>query len=882
MFDKLYTKTMQKKLIGFIILLIILIGIIDVSGMVGKIISYPFIFLCGDYFILPYVFILILIFPLFKGKKIHFNISLLSFLLVIISFLILVSNHDYLINNVVDNYLMNFKQSPIPLFTNTLKGGFLGVYLFALLKTFIGNVLTILLLSLVLIFALILSLKPLIYRFVNHFYDHKEIKVETKKEAQKVELKEYQFISEQKEEPLNFNQYSPVNVQEIFNSHNNQPNSPVNVQEKQVNVVNTSVKSTYESPLFEDLTFSSEVKNNSNTDTATSFSVFDDDLGFNESSKAKNDDYFFKSNHDEVIVENKLEEKQSQQYFTDEQQVFVENVKTNVNSNHTPFDDYIEKEEPNANNDLNIFKKEDSTKTNIPSFIVNEKHEANTVNYVNEVKKEEVVQQVKPVTFSQPVNQNRAPYKLPPLSLLNNVTNDDDTKNKQDAEIKAVKLNQKLSSLSIKAHVARFIVAPSFTRYEIEVESDVKLSQFNNIKQDIMMALSAEKINILAPIPGTSFVGIEVPNIKRSVVSFKEIFEDIPLDQKNEKLLVALGKDISGKTVTVKIDKTPHMLIAGTTGSGKSVCMNTIIISLLMRTSYEEVKIILVDPKRVEMAVYANIPHLLCPVINDPIKATVALKRVVEVMDERYSLFENTGPLIKDIKRYNAYMIEHGQKPLPYIVMIIDELSDLMMIASKDVEDSIRRITQLARAAGIHLIVATQRPSVDVITGVIKANIPSRVAFATSNNADSRTILDTGGAEDLLGRGDCLIHISGDLSMSRVQGAYVSDDEIERVVDYVKRQRSPIYDPRFINLDPPKEASNFSVDGISGGDDDDDLYQMILEFLKETPTISTSLLQRKFALGFPKAARLIDRLESDGIISGPRGSKPREVYQDKL
>ena len=287
-------------------------------------------------------------------------------------------------------------------------------------------------------------------------------------------------------------------------------------------------------------------------------------------------------------------------------------------------------------------------------------------------------------------------------------------------------------------------------------------------------------------------------------------------------------------------------------------------------------------PKRVEMAIYADVPHLLCPVINDPIKATVALNKLVEIMDERYKLFENEGSLCRNIETYNRIASSRGEKTLPYIVMIIDELSDLMLVAGKDVESSILRITQLARACGIHLIVATQRPSVDVITGVIKANLPSRIAFAVSTSADSRTILDAGGAEDLLGRGDSLVALSGDLTMQRVQGCFVSDDEIYRIVEFVTKQRRPVFDPRFLNLDPKPMEDDFSCEGLAVDDGDDDLYEMIVNFLKTKKTASTSMLQAQFRIGYPKASRMINLLEENGVISEPMGSKGRKVLISSL
>ena len=955
--NSLGSKKTQTKLIGVMILLLCLIAIFDVKGYVGGVLSFIFVFLCGDLFILPIILIMLLVIPLLKGNRIKFSFANIGAFLVLLSVLLLFSNTELTPLDAIDQFMVYFKASNPPLFKGIfdgyLKGGFIGYSLYAFLHTFLGSIITNILIYLTLIFSLILAVKPVISLLLNHIYDNKTNKDNIRKEKEKTPLKEYDFVN--KEQPLNdVNNNSSTNKVTItsvtatskdadinrFNNFNNfENNSFSNFNEEPVN---RNVNK--EPQLFEDLSFGNETKDilpsNEPKVKSGTFSIFDDDLGFGDNNSeisspkatqnynsSNNVDDIFGSHSEPQNLESKItnvslnedssyldsnNENTKMKHFDpmeNDDNLFGEEIKDEphnevevkhirndgIEDEHRedPFDDYIHKQEvtskpvqsystyrpvdvkevnepvssnDNITNNMNIFKhvdvNKDEIKEEVPSIEVPVVHEEPVV---------KEVQQKKPTR----------PYKLPPITLLNDIDNGDTTKNKEEAEVKSVKLNQKLNSLGINAKVCNFIVAPSFTRFEIEVASDVKLSSFNNIKQDIMMALSAEKINILAPIPGTSFVGIEIPNVKRTVVSFKEVFKDIPYNQKDEKLLAVLGKDISGESVTIKINKAPHLLIAGTTGSGKSVCMNTIIASLLMRTRYDEVKMILVDPKRIEMAVYSGIPHLLCPVINDPIKATIALRRMCEVMDERYGLFEEAGPLVRDIERYNKLMEKEGKEKMPYIVMIIDELSDLMMIASKDVEDSIRRITQLARAAGIHLIVATQRPSVDVITGVIKANIPSRIAFATSNNADSRTILDGGGAEDLLGRGDSFVHMAGDMNMNRVQGAYVSDDEIERIVDFVREQRLPDYDPRFTNLEPPANEQNFAIEGIST-DDDDDLYNNILEMLKSQTTISTSFLQRRFSLGFPKAGRMIDRLEKDGYISPSRGSKPREVYQDRL
>lgn len=444
---------------------------------------------------------------------------------------------------------------------------------------------------------------------------------------------------------------------------------------------------------------------------------------------------------------------------------------------------------------------------------------------------------------------------------------------RDEVEINCEKINHKLNELNIKASVNDYIIGPCVTRYEIVPEIGVRVSSIVNIENDLKLALAAVKTRMEAPIPGKSAVGIEVANKKRYPVYLKEVIT--PYKDDNSKLLVGIGRDLNNKEVVINIDKMPHLLVAGATGSGKSVCINSIIVSLLLRTTPDEVKLILIDPKKVEMLPYANMPHLLCPVVIDPKKASMALKKVVKEMDRRYDEFANNG--VRNIDGYNKLKKENGEQPLCNIVVIIDELADLMLVAAKEVEESIQRITQLARAAGIYLIVATQRPSVDVITGVIKANIPSRIAFSVSSQIDSRTIIDRGGAEELLGKGDMLMDISGSGTLSRVQGVFVSDEEIFNVVKYVKSKFNTNFDEEFLNLEEEKkeEINNLLINDDTNNDDK--LYEDIKDFVIRNQKASTSLLQRYFTLGYARAARMVDRLESDGIISGANGAKPREV-----
>lgn len=530
----------------------------------------------------------------------------------------------------------------------------------------------------------------------------------------------------------------------------------------------------------------------------------------------------------------------------------------------------IEKKE----NKFNIFKEtiiEDEKPSNPFINFEEEKEETNSSQIV-ETKMVSEINPVKPY-----INYQKEEYTLPPLSLLEE--NPDNSLNEQlleEVENSQNILNNKLNELKIKAQVSSFTIGPTVTRFEIvpEAGSNTKVSNIESIKNDLMLSIAATKVRMESPIPGMSAVGLEIPNKVRKNVFLKEILEN-SMDNK-ELLMVGLGKDINGKSIVICLNKMPHLLIAGQTGSGKSICISSIIISLIMRTNPEEVKLMLIDPKKVEMLLYANMPHLMCPVITDAKKASVALNKVVSEMDKRYDLFSSVG--VRNIEGYNQYAIENQIEKMPYLVIIIDELADLMLVASKDVEDSIQRITQLARAAGIHLVVATQRPSVNVITGVIKANIPSRISFAVSSQIDSRTILDSIGAEDLLGKGDMLLSVTG-MDLKRIQGAFVSDKEISRVVQYIKQNASTSYMSDFMNLDPEPIPVSIGFETIDETNDDD-IYEDIKMFVIKERKASASLLQRKFSIGFIRAARLIDRLEEDGIIGPANGAKPREILVD--
>ena len=468
-------------------------------------------------------------------------------------------------------------------------------------------------------------------------------------------------------------------------------------------------------------------------------------------------------------------------------------------------------------------------------------------------------------------------YEFPPVSLLNEARKSGrDYSNKELKEI-AIKLQTTLESFGVDARVTNVTRGPTVTQYELQPSVGVKVSKILRLSDDLALNLAAKSIRIEAPIPGKSAVGIEVPNKTTDMVTLREIIESDEFCDAKSKVSFCLGKSIEGKACVADIAKMPHMLIAGSTGSGKSVCINSIIMSIMYKAKPSEVKLIMIDPKVVELSVYNGIPHLLIPVVTDPKKAAGALNWAVQEMENRYQLFASKG--VRDIRGYNEQLQNEGEDGiLPQIVIVIDELADLMMVASHEVEDAICRIAQKARAAGMHLIIATQRPSVDVITGIIKANVPSRIAFTVSSQIDSRTILDMGGAEKLLGRGDMLYYPVGEAKPIRIQGSFVSDSEIEQVIDFIKSNNEVRYNENVMETLERANAPQVAPDEV---DDCDEFLMDAIELAVNMGQISASMVQRKFKVGYARAGRIVDQMEERGIISGHQGSKPRQVLVSK-
>ena len=574
-------------------------------------------------------------------------------------------------------------------------------------------------------------------------------------------------------------------------------------------------------------------------------------------------------NNENIIVEEEitdgLQEKSIDEIENKEK--FVEDIKQE-NKEEYEEDDKIENEENIENT-----KNEENTEENI--IDIEEENNDEEKEYYNddymdtsqviesEYEEDDIVQ-----------IEEKKPYVYPTISLLNEYKKVA-VYDRAEKIRKAQLLKQTLASFGVEANVENISVGPTITRYEIKPKVGTKVSKITNLTEDLALALAAKAIRIEAPIPGKSYVGVEVPNETSQTVSFKEIIQTCMDKKENYNIVFAMGKDISGEVILSDITKMPHALIAGSTGSGKSVCINTIICSILYNYSPEEVKLILVDPKVVELSIYNKMPHLIIPVVTDMRKTPQALNWAVNEMEKRYALFADTKS--KDITSYNQKV----EEKLPRIVIIIDELADLMMVAPKDIEEAICRLAQKARACGIHLIVATQRPSVDVITGLIKANIPSRIAFAVSSQTDSRTILDTGGADKLLGKGDMLYSPIGMNKPMRIQGAFLTEEEVEKITDFIEQNNN------IANLEQKQQEISRQIDEIvvdskdKKGSSDDDLYDKVVDFAYENEEISVSLIQRQFRIGYNRASRIVDDMEKNGLVSKSDGSKPRKVIRNQ-
>nr|WP_317359839.1 DNA translocase FtsK 4TM domain-containing protein [uncultured Tyzzerella sp.] len=621
------------------------------------------------------------------------------------------------------------------------------------------------------------------------------------------------------------------------------------------------------------------LKNNENINNSEKLSTEDENINDNERLSTEDENV---NNNERLSTENKN--------INDNEELLTEDKNINNNERLLIEDDEIE--ENNINRGINSSNKYDN---NSSYSHINKDNEGFTIINQNEDKKEllqnidkksEKVQNIEEPIIIRPdvekmvnkldVEQTaKKDYVFPQLSFLAKNCNDTDENNDIELRENSYILVKTLKSFNVNAQVINISKGPSVTRYELSIEDGIKVSKILGLADNLALSLAASSIRIEAPIPGKSAVGIEIPNKEVKSVFLSEVICAEKFQKFPSKVAFGLGKDITGNVIVTDIAKMPHMLIAGATGSGKSVCINTLITSILYKANPEEVKLMMIDPKVVELSVYNGIPHLLTPVVTEPEKAAGVLNWAVSEMMERYNLFAQTGT--RNLVGYNSLKEENNEPKLPQIVIIIDELADLMMVAAKEVEASICRLAQLARAAGIHLIIATQRPSVDVITGLIKANIPSRIAFAVSSGTDSRTVLDTVGAEKLLGKGDMLFRSVDMNKPLRIQGAFISDKEVENIVTFIKENSCPNYDESIINK---IESSTKSNDSISS-DNSDELTEDVIAFLVKKGKASTSMIQRQFRIGYNRAARIIEELEDRGIVSSENGSKQRDVLMDR-
>ena len=553
-----------------------------------------------------------------------------------------------------------------------------------------------------------------------------------------------------------------------------------------------------------------------------------------------------------MLTDTKLKDIFNKMFYRKPKIRIKDNSSTNINKtteknivqNKKPFDE-------NQNSEIKILEYSNSRK-----LLSEDKPQVNESDKIN-------------ITNTTKLHEN---YQFPPIELLKEQNNNCEIDDKKEIITNAKKIEETMKSFGIEANIVQISKGPAITCYELQPAAGVKVSKIVALSDDIALNLASSDVRIEAPIPGKAAVGIEVPNKHKLNVGLREILLSDEFKEINSNVPFALGKDIAGKPIITNIEKMPHLLIAGATGSGKSVCINTIIMSILYRSSPDEVKLLMIDPKVVELSIYNGIPHLLIPVVTDAKKARNALNWAVEEMTKRYKLFAKNN--VRDIYSYNNKVgANDNEKRMPQIIIIIDELADLMMVSAQEIEDYICRLAQMARAAGMYLIVATQRPSVDVITGTIKANIPSRISFAVTSQADSRTILDMGGAEKLLGKGDMLFYPSGAPKPVRVQGAFIDEEEVEKVVDFLKPQNSEEYDENIIEVLDNQE--NFD------DEDSDQLLPEAIEMVIREGQASISLLQRRLKIGYARAARLIDEMEKRGVVGGYEGSKPRKVLIDE-
>ncbi len=919
--DKMMSKETQNALLGILLFLLCLIGLLENGGPLGRIIRYIFVFLLGTFF--PFALLVgcllgIILFIKREVKPVKLGLTAWSGIIFVISLLVLSSENNFSLAVVFKNYRDLFtsvdRGGLMVIVDSSLGGGIIGFFFYSLVAALVGDIgVKIVFFVLLLLFGY-LFFKPVLFYFINMFTKHLNKRQEYERITRNddalmpkkslfndeleieepiltedsTKIKEDLFSDEDELEPIFGEKISKDNkivVEDLtdddilinkqvykekyakesaFTVNNNNFNEELFVPKKEIK------KDTFD--IFSDSIFKSEdvqkVRENKlinkiekEASGIKSFDIFENNEKDVPIEEIKNEKIVEQPLAREIDIDDDLKNYSS---FNEERNsVNSQNIYNYSDNESIHINTEISlKEEVNNQNEIqeqlndNSFTRYNDNKSepklNINNYQTNvgfsnlEKTKRETRE--NEIEKEKQTDAVNPF----------ATYQLPSLGLLEDIKDNSYFENKQNALIKSKLINEKLAALGIKGRVVDQHVAPAFTRYEIALDSTEKMNQFANISKDLQSAVAAPSISILAPIPNSMNAGVDVPNAIRGMVGLKDVLANMSYDMPT--LYVGLGKDSVGKVVGINLAETPHMLVAGSTGTGKSVCMNTLIISLIMHAKPDELKMIMIDPKRVEMASYHNIPHLACPVITDVRKAGVALQKVAKLMHERFKLFETLG--VRNIGAYNRMMKKQNKTIMPYYVVFIDEMADLFNHV-KSAEQTLIEICSLARAAGIHVVCATQRPSADIITSNIKVNIPSRIAFAVSSIGDSKTVLGQSGAENLLGKGDMIINVPGQLSYVRAQGAYVSDEDIEVITEFIKKQAEPVYNPTLLDLEP---ETNSEIDFDGSDSKDSDLANMVIEFIKKVAQVSTTKVQNRFNIGYPKAARIMDLLNDKGII----------------
>ena len=852
------------------------------SSQIGCALSVPFTFLFGSY--APVVLTLIVLFGVYMllFKKIFDKLSTIKYVLLalILVFALVLATQNQVITfyNCFEKYFDTYKWDYKFLLAGEdnsitlLGGGMIGYMLFGLINTITGSNLTISIVISYVIFVgcIFIFLAPYISRFIKfakkRYADNegkrelRKQRKEAKKERKEFERKQKEYLKAEREKnsnPVEFNikNETPKNIDDLLET------TEINITGDDYSFIKTSGQ-----------------KPNKLT---AMLNIYDDEIYPESFKKAKpvNENFTYTS-------EVRLTDNYSSDFVKEEKVVnnFVNKPVVNEVIEEKPQEVILQVHEATSN-EVILHDKPIDTSTipdedNEVSVSMKQVDETPVVKIDNKVEEELILPKEETTVKYEKVDLYAIDYQLPPLYLLKEATdNGANVLNEQIAREKADILMEKMKELNVSATINNFVVGPSVTRFEIALAPGVRVGSFTNLQEDFKLALGVNSIRIESPIPGKSAIGIEVPNQHRAMVSMKEIITRMP--NKKQKLYVPVGKDLGGTPLSVPICDMPHCLISGATNSGKSVCANTIILSLLMNYKPSELRLIMVDPKRVEMLFYKELPHLLCPIITDSEKARIALDKLCIEMDKRFSTFAKAG--VKNIATYNELMVSTGQNKMPFILLVVDEFAELMLCKNHNVvEEKIQKLAQLGRAAGLHLILCTQRPDVNVIPGTIKTNLPCRMTFRLSSQVDSRTVIDVGGAEKLLNNGDMLLLTPDFTGLRRVQGVYVSDKEIADVVEFCKKQVGPQYDPAFLDLRSDEEKAEeeklkVALGGNTTSGGFDPLYEEIKNLVLIERKASTSFIQRKFAIGYNKAARYVDMLEDDGIIGPENGSKPREV-----